>query len=722
MALKRLWFLEVWLLVAMAVYLMFSASRYLEHTPHWSLWVAAGLLAVFTVARPKTIIIKLLAGLAIWILLVHRFELFEFGPLVYADQLAVELQQWLREPDQAGMLLVWTFTSLGVFLLVYFQFLMISKGKNITLTVVLGLAAYTLMWYYRFPDAEQELFVFLILAFSAASYIYIRNQSSLDRRWYKAGILALAFITAIFASIMPRDIDRLEVPESLRIFTDPYAAESPGPEGEDIEVAGQLVERRSGYAPGSRLGGGLTEAHEKVIAIEVLEGALPSSLYLRGRAMDYYTGHSWEKREAEPAADLDSAFKYVRPYDSNLKLQVSYLQSEGDLFGLFPTTSIEISEEANGTEENHYAVDSFGNLEAPRLEFAGQYFLTGKAITSIDLAVLEAEAEFEKDREALLPFLQVPADLPDRVLELALDITAEAGSEVEKAVQIEKYLRRIPYTRETPEPPRGIDFVDHFLFDLREGYCSYYATAMVILLRLNEVPARYVEGYRASFYTEEDLFWSYLEDSAAQQAPRSLEIRKNNAHAWVEVYLQGYGWVVFEPTGPYRIPADGSGVETVEADREEDLDLTAPVDETKGRFIPFYAGLILFAVPGAGILTFSYLRLSRANHPRDLYARVIKVRAAFKYFPEPRETPERITAGLKKDIPALSAEYELMKNSYQELCYSGKKGEPEVIGSALAALPLKTALSYRFNCSPTEYVRGWFRLILAIIIMHRLSV
>lgn len=725
MALKRLWGLEVWLLIAMAVYLMFSANRNVEHAPHWGLWVAAGLLAVFTVARPKIIGIKLLSGVAIWALLVHGVALFEFGPLVFATRLAEELQQWFQDPYSAGLLLAWTFTSLGVFLLVYFQFLMISKGRNIAPTIILGLAVYTLMWYYRFPDAEQGLFVFLTLAFPTASFLYIRNQSSLDRRWYKAGILALAVVSALLVSIMPRDIDRLDVPEILRVFTDPYAGESHDPDGEDIGLARDVRDRRTGYAPGSELGGGLTESHERVITIELLEGTLPSSLYLRGRAMDYYTGHSWEKRAAEPAADLDSAFEHVQVYDSDLKMRVYYLEPERDLFALFPTTAIEIEKDAAGNpEEGLYAVDSFGNIDALDLEFAGQYSLSGKAITSIDLEDLEKQTELEKGAGELLPFLQVPDDLPERIEELALDITSEAGSKAEKADLIEKYLRRISYTRNTPEPPQGVDFVDHFLFDLQEGYCSYYATAMVILLRLNEVPARYVEGYRASFYTEEELTWFHPEDPATRQMPRSMEVRKSNAHAWVEAFLPGYGWVVFEPTGPYRVPAGGSEVETEEADREEEdaAAVAALDDETKGRLISFYVGLVLFAGLAAGILTFSFLKLSRAKHPGDLYTRVVKVRAAFKHLPEPGETPGRITAQLKEEIPGLAEEFEAMTVLYQNLCYSGKKGEPKILEPGLAALPLKTALLYRYDFSPSEYALGWFRLLFSITIRRRLIV
>jgi hypothetical protein len=85
--------------------------------------------------------------------------------------------------------------------------------------------------------------------------------------------------------------------------------------------------------------------------------------------------------------------------------------------------------------------------------------------------------------------------------------------------------------------------VDYFLFDLQQGYCNYYATAMVVLARAAGLPARLVTGFRTGSY-------DYANDW--------FIVRQENSHAWVEVYFAGFGWVEFEPTsGVPLLPRTG---------------------------------------------------------------------------------------------------------------------------------------------------------------------
>ena len=80
-------------------------------------------------------------------------------------------------------------------------------------------------------------------------------------------------------------------------------------------------------------------------------------------------------------------------------------------------------------------------------------------------------------------------------------------------------------------PPAERDFVSYFLLDSREGYCSYFASAMAVLCRAAGLPARYVEGY------------------SLHAAPgESVVLTGEDAHAWVEVYFNGVGWLSFDPT------------------------------------------------------------------------------------------------------------------------------------------------------------------------------
>jgi len=133
-------------------------------------------------------------------------------------------------------------------------------------------------------------------------------------------------------------------------------------------------------------------------------------------------------------------------------------------------------------------------------------------------------------------YLHLPDTVPERVLALARDLTATAPTPYDRAAAIEAYLRTIPYSLDVEVPPHDRDVADFFLFDLRTGYCGYYATAMVVLARAAGVPARLVEGYASGDYDALDARYVVTEA---------------DAHAWAEVYFPGYGWVEFEPTAGF---------------------------------------------------------------------------------------------------------------------------------------------------------------------------
>lgn len=130
-------------------------------------------------------------------------------------------------------------------------------------------------------------------------------------------------------------------------------------------------------------------------------------------------------------------------------------------------------------------------------------------------------------------YLALPSPLSRRALTLTHQLTATAASPYQRAVAIESYLRTLPYTLDLPAPPSDRDVVDYFLFDLRKGYCDYYATAMVVLARAAGLPARLVIGYASGTY---------------DQANARTIVTQADAHSWAEIYFPGYGWIEFEPT------------------------------------------------------------------------------------------------------------------------------------------------------------------------------
>lgn len=157
-----------------------------------------------------------------------------------------------------------------------------------------------------------------------------------------------------------------------------------------------------------------------------------------------------------------------------------------------------------------------------------------------------AGAALQKELE---PYLQLPSSLPSRVYALAAEVAGGGvTNRYDQVKAVENFLKATyAYTLDnTRIPPEGSDFVDDFLFEQREGYCVHFSSAMVVLLRSQGIPARWVKGFTSG--TEVGTSNSGGMDLAASVQPVSYEVRGSDAHAWVEVYFPGAGWVPFDPT------------------------------------------------------------------------------------------------------------------------------------------------------------------------------
>jgi hypothetical protein len=131
-------------------------------------------------------------------------------------------------------------------------------------------------------------------------------------------------------------------------------------------------------------------------------------------------------------------------------------------------------------------------------------------------------------------YLKLPNAIPSRVYDLTNEITDKYKSPYMKASAIENYLKtNFPYSKDTSILPEGRDFVDYFIFDEKKGSCSYYATALAVMARIADIPSRYVEGFVVPYSQDSDGY---------------REILNSDAHAWVELYFEGVGWVTFDPT------------------------------------------------------------------------------------------------------------------------------------------------------------------------------
>ncbi|MCX7680719.1 MAG: DUF3488 and transglutaminase-like domain-containing protein [Anaerolineae bacterium] len=173
-------------------------------------------------------------------------------------------------------------------------------------------------------------------------------------------------------------------------------------------------------------------------------------------------------------------------------------------------------------------------LRADPPVYAGESYQARSALSN-ELTILQLRAagtdypDWVKAR-----YLQLPPEITPRTRELARIIAGDLDNPYDIAQAVTAYLRmNIAYTETVPPPPPNREPLDWFLFELQEGFCNYYASAEVVLLRSLGIPARLAVGYAGG--EKDRTSGLYL-------------VRHRDAHAWPEVYFPGLGWVEFEPT------------------------------------------------------------------------------------------------------------------------------------------------------------------------------
>ena len=261
--------------------------------------------------------------------------------------------------------------------------------------------------------------------------------------------------------------------------------------------------------------------------------------YWRIDSRDTYTSKGWEQSYEEPNVQYVTSNTFVGTmYDRENVDDVTITMASDDNYVLSPygtflydyADDFIVQERIESgyrhslriTDEEPERMESYGiQVDEP------SYSLTELRATSME-QYASLGPEFDR-------YLQLPETLPQRVRDLAVDITDTVPSAYEKARAIETYFKLNGFTYSTADvaiPEDSEDYVDQFLFDTKIGYCDNFSTSMVVLLRSLDIPARWVKGFVTGDAINETTF----------------EVTNNNAHSWVEVYLVGIGWVPFEPT------------------------------------------------------------------------------------------------------------------------------------------------------------------------------
>ena len=339
----------------------------------------------------------------------------------------------------------------------------------------------------------------------------------------------------------------------------------------------------------AKLGGPIEPGHTRMLLINT-----DRPMLLKGSVYDYYTGNGWQKglrrllssdnnyssisgnaidfQDESAADDLDSILGTIPQPDSNHPLapfvrsfstEITLLHPQeprlfyggrplsfNSNYNIEPFVEYETELRSRLPLNNGYSYELSGlMLDREGIGFAAAMSKASQQQNAAVSMELQQPSEATQDINMLymlimenyrnLPASFIVSDgfIPTR--KLVLDIAnkglteGEDRSPYEQAVLLESWLRdNCTYTLTPQMPPENEDFVLHFL-DTREGYCTYYASAMVIMSRLINIRARYVTGYALS----------------PTQNANQYEATQATAHAWAELYFDGVGWLPFDPTG-----------------------------------------------------------------------------------------------------------------------------------------------------------------------------
>ncbi len=304
------------------------------------------------------------------------------------------------------------------------------------------------------------------------------------------------------------------------------------------------VLKTSGFADKVDFGsiGPVTLDPTTVMRVELPEPGIGiGSIYLRGGVLDSFNGVTWEKERSKRETVKKEGTDFIvsegphplvrqeiilDPIDSNVIFGMARVMRLSGRFS-FLLTDRSDSVYLPGNPTSRFQYTAYSDISTPKAQ------------------------ELDADGGAYPPdilsaYTKTPAS--ERVKELALIITDNAGSTYRKAAAIESYLKKnYSYTLE-PKRNESLPPVEDFLFKNREGYCDHFSTAMAVLLREISIPARLVTGYVTSEWNDLGRFYT---------------VRQSNAHSWVEVYFPSYGWIPFDPTPPVLSPEENPVISSV---------------------------------------------------------------------------------------------------------------------------------------------------------------
>ncbi|MHA7963876.1 transglutaminase TgpA family protein [Paenibacillus sp. CAU 1782] len=421
-----------------------------------------------------------------------------------------------------------------------------------------------------------------VVVFAGLIWLVVNHLASLQRRhpssWkelleYPIGLLSPAII--VLSLLMLVGVNMPSLPPLLQ---DPYTLWK-NARGEEVSVflgdkaiirdaASANGNASSGYSrDDGSLGGGFDYDYSPMMTVTTTRRS-----YWRGESKDNYTGTGWVDSQSlpqspnyitNPVQKNRELMDEFRPLAETVEVDQTVTMIREDAYPvLFGAAAISKVNWFNG--ENEPFPDSMvwqasqWELLVRGVVYPRAYSITSQVTVLDEAALRQSNAAFAEPPLQEM-YTELPDTLPDRVAQLAAEITAEGATAYDKAKLLENYLRSNYAYNNKPDLTKlsgqSTDFVDQFLFELWEGYCDYFSTAMAVMARTLDMPARWVKGFAPGALPADRMTvpGEFMEDINPDGAG-TYTVRNSDAHSWVEIYFEGYGWIPFEPTAGFSFP------------------------------------------------------------------------------------------------------------------------------------------------------------------------
>lgn len=473
-------------------------------------------------------------------------------------EMADRLLKWLEIVRSGGIssdnLIFLMHMGLLMWLVAYLSAWSLYRLHNVWVGILLSGVALIMNLYYAAPDIGPYLLLYVVIALLLAVRFHIHEQ---EAEWHATRVgfspdigwdilrdgTMFALVTVAFAWMAPtltaapeiynEVTTRLEEPLNNwqsnfnRMFSSLNYRPRPGP---------------AYFSNALALTGAVSLGDQPVFDVKV-EGGL-GARYFRSVTYDQYTGRGWVNGNTSITA-IDPGDRRLSTVTWNARTvmtqTITMIQPGGSVvhavaqpmaLGLGARAQYGPTELVELPNERPFMPLDVSLINANRVWRPGDTFTVTSAQSIASTRQLR-EAGIDYPKWVRDKYLQLPDTVSGRVLDLAQQITAPYNTPFEKATAIEAYLRKIPYNETIPNPPPSRDLVDWFVFEAKEGYCDYYASAFTVMARSVGIPTRLAAGYARG---------EYLPELGV------LRTHEYDAHSWPEVYFPDYGWIEFEPT------------------------------------------------------------------------------------------------------------------------------------------------------------------------------